>query len=155
MSCFGNAAGFLSYRACCASLSMRCGGLCLDLLRYRHQYSSHSHDVACCHGELEVLINALHPPIHGLADAADGFAPAEVLLDALSDTLAQRVADAPSGACVNCTAAAPGSVAQLGKASMKVDFEAKDAVGMYKVLATVKDKVSGRTLDLTTPLKVE
>src|SRR5487761_1989648 len=109
---FGNAAGFLSCRACGVPLSTPFGRSCPHLLRYHHQYSSHSHDVACCHGELEVLIDALHPPIHGLADAAYGLAPAEVLLDALSDTLAQLVADVPSGACVNRAAAAPDSVAR-------------------------------------------
>src|SRR5487761_2606242 len=93
---FGNAAGFLSCRACGVPLSTPFGRSCPHLLRYHHHYSSHSHDVACGHSELEVLIDALHPPIHGLADATYGLAPADV----------------PSGACVNRAAAAPGSVAR-------------------------------------------
>ncbi len=44
---------------------------------------------------------------------------------------------------------------QLGKANMTVGFDATDVAGMYKVVATVKDVVSGQILQLTTPLKVE
>src|SRR5450631_1829964 len=110
MNCFGNASGFLSCRASGVPLAVRFGRSWCNLLRYQHHYSSHSHDVACCHGELELLIDALQPPINGLADAAYGLTPAEVLFNALSDALAQPVAGVPGGACVNRAAAAPCSV---------------------------------------------
>src|SRR6267378_7167337 len=47
-------------------------------LRYRAQHSGNSHDIARRHRELEVLIDAPHPPAHRLADAPHGLAPAEV-----------------------------------------------------------------------------
>jgi hypothetical protein len=65
------------------------------------EHSRHAHDVACCHRELEVLIDPLEPAVHRLADAADGLAPAEVLLDALVDRLADGVAGMSRGAAVS------------------------------------------------------
>jgi len=60
---------------------MRFGRSLCNLLRYRHHYSSRPHDVTCRHGELEVLIDALHPPIRGLADMLSGLqAPAGALV---------------------------------------------------------------------------
>jgi hypothetical protein len=61
----------------------------------------------------------------------------------------------PWGGGPVCTAEPVRGKLQLGNASMTVNFDATDAVGMYKLLATVKDKVSGTTLDLTRPLQVE
>ena len=60
-------------------------------LRVRAQHSGHSYDVARRHGELEVLVDAPHPPVHRLADAPHGLAPTEVLFDSLSKHLAQGI----------------------------------------------------------------
>jgi len=49
----------------------------------------------------------------------------------------------------------PGGRLQLGNASMNVGFDHDDQVGNYKVIAIVKDRVSGHTLSLTTMLKVK
>ena len=43
---------------------------------------------------------------------------------------------------------------QLGQASTTVGFEKSDPVGDYKVIANVKDKVSGQTLSVVARLKV-
>jgi len=43
---------------------------------------------------------------------------------------------------------------QLGQASMSVGFDKTDPVGDYKVIANVKDKVSGLTLTVIGRLKV-
>ncbi|MCM2264355.1 MAG: hypothetical protein NDI73_04090 [Desulfuromonadales bacterium] len=43
---------------------------------------------------------------------------------------------------------------QLGQASMTVGFDKTDPVGDYKVIANVKDKISGRALNLIARLKV-
>ncbi|NMG73516.1 hypothetical protein [Aromatoleum diolicum] len=47
----------------------------------------------------------------------------------------------------------PGRL-HLGNASMGVSFDVNDPVGQYKVIATVKDKVSGKKLSLGSALKV-
>lgn len=43
---------------------------------------------------------------------------------------------------------------QLGQASMTVGFDKTDPVGDYKIIANIKDKVSGRVLSVMTRLKV-
>lgn len=43
---------------------------------------------------------------------------------------------------------------QLGQASMTVGFDKSDPVGVYKIIANVKDKVSGKTLSVVARLKV-
>lgn len=47
----------------------------------------------------------------------------------------------------------PGQL-HLGNASMGVSFDMTDRIGQYKVIATVKDKVSGQTLNLGSALQV-
>jgi hypothetical protein len=47
-----------------------------------------------------------------------------------------------------------GGLLQLGQASVTVGFDKTDPVGDYKVIANVKDKVSGRTLTVIGRLKV-
>ena len=76
------------------------------------QHSSHAHDIAGGHRELEVLIDASQPTIYCLPDATDRLAPTEVLLDALTDDLAYRVAGMAGGACVKGAAAAASVVAR-------------------------------------------
>lgn len=48
----------------------------------------------------------------------------------------------------------PAGLLQLGQASMTVGFDKTDPVGGYKVIANVKDKISGRTLSLVARLTV-
>ena len=84
---------------------------CCRSARHRDRHSGEAHQVAGGHGELELLIDALQSAKHGLANPADGLAPAEVLLDPLADDLAQAVARMASGAAVDRAAAAPGVVA--------------------------------------------
>lgn len=48
----------------------------------------------------------------------------------------------------------PPRLLQLGQASMTVGFGKTDPVGEYKVVATVKDKVSARALSVVARLKV-
>lgn len=43
---------------------------------------------------------------------------------------------------------------QLGQASMTVGFDKTDPIGDYKIIANVKDKVSGQVLSVATRLKV-
>jgi hypothetical protein len=43
---------------------------------------------------------------------------------------------------------------QLGQATMTVGFDKTDPVGDYKVIANVKDKVSGRAVTVIAKLKV-
>lgn len=43
---------------------------------------------------------------------------------------------------------------QLGQASMTVGFDKTDPVGNYKIIANIKDKVSGQVLSVMTRLKV-
>ena len=43
---------------------------------------------------------------------------------------------------------------QLGVASMKAGFDSSDPLGNYKVIANVKDNISGRTLQLVAGFKV-
>ena len=42
----------------------------------------------------------------------------------------------------------------LGDASMGLSFDATDPIGQYRVIVTVKDRVSGQTLSLWSALKV-
>lgn len=65
--------------------------------RRRHRYSPEAHQVARSHGELELLIDASQATEHGLADAADGLSPSEVLFDPLAHDLAQPIARMASG----------------------------------------------------------
>ena len=80
-------------------------------LRFRAQHSGNSYDIARRHGELEVLIDASHPAVHRLADAPHGLAPAEVLLDALADRLADGIARMAHRPAINRAAAAARVVA--------------------------------------------
>ena len=43
---------------------------------------------------------------------------------------------------------------ELGVTTMKAGFDSQDPLGNYKVIANVKDKISGHTLQLTTGFKV-
>lgn len=43
---------------------------------------------------------------------------------------------------------------QLGLTSMTVGFDKTDPTGDYKIIANIKDKVSGRALSVVTRLKV-
>src|SRR6185312_2154628 len=79
--------------------------------RDRTQYSCDAHDVARRHGELEVLVYAPHPAVDRLADAPHCLGPAEMLLDALADRLAQRIAPMARRASINRAAPAPGVIA--------------------------------------------
>src|SRR6266545_7247722 len=81
-------------------------------LRYRARHSGDSDDIARGHDQLEVLIDPSQSPVHGLPDAAHGLAPAEVLLDALSDRLAQRIRSVSRRAPINRAAAAARVVAR-------------------------------------------
>lgn len=47
-----------------------------------------------------------------------------------------------------------GGLLHLGSVSMTLGFDKTDPVGDYKVIANVKDKISGRTLSLIARLKV-
>jgi hypothetical protein len=49
----------------------------------------------------------------------------------------------------------PGGQLQLGQAVMNVRFEKHDPLGDYKVIAIIRDNVSGATLTLTAGLKLE
>src|SRR6185295_7273743 len=84
---------------------------CHRSLRHRTQHSSHSGDVAGCHRQLEVLIDAPESSVDGLAYAPDRLAPAEVFLDALSDGLAYRIAGVAGRAGVDGAAPLMGRVA--------------------------------------------
>lgn len=61
-------------------------------VRHRAEQSRHAHDVARGHGQLEVLINAPDASIQCLPNSFDRLAPAEVILDAPPDRLADGVA---------------------------------------------------------------
>jgi len=89
----------------------RIGGSLRRSLRRRAQHSSHSHDVARCHRQFEVLVDALDPSINGLSDAPDRLAPTEVFLDALANRLADGVPGVPGGSPVDGAAAAACVVA--------------------------------------------
>ena len=47
------------------------------------------------------------------------------------------------------------ATAQLGRLRMNVAFQPSDPLGKYKVLATVTDKVSGKTAPITTSFMLE
>src|SRR5579864_6242326 len=59
--------------------------------RHHQRHSSDAHQVARGHGELELLIDPLQATKHGLANAPDALAPAEMFLDAFANALAQAV----------------------------------------------------------------
>src|SRR5450755_2840599 len=86
-------------------VSSRCSG------RHRQRHSSDAQQVAGSHGELELLINPLQAAKHGLPDAADSLAPAEMLLDAFANDLAQAITGMAGGATVDRAAATSGVVA--------------------------------------------
>lgn len=48
----------------------------------------------------------------------------------------------------------PPRILQLGQASMKIGFDKGDPVGEYKIVANVRDKVSGQTLSVVARLRV-
>src|ERR1700694_1646296 len=79
--------------------------------RHRHRHSSDAQQVAGGHGELELVIDSLQATKHGLANAANGLAPPEVLLDAFADDLTQVITGMPGGAAVDRAATTPGVVA--------------------------------------------
>lgn len=61
-------------------------------LRPNAQHSSHPHDIAGRHGELERLVDTLESAVHRLSYPPDRLRPAEVLFDALAHDLAGSVA---------------------------------------------------------------
>jgi hypothetical protein len=77
------------------------------------------------------------------------------------DVVSEFVLEAPNG---SKTPAGGGPVwtgkpmqqrlLQLGQASMTVGFDKTDPIGDYKIIANIKDKVSGRVLSVMTRLKV-
>jgi hypothetical protein len=76
------------------------------------------------------------------------------------DVVAEFALESPDGARTSAgngpvwsSAPSPGLM-QLGLASMTVGFDPTDLVGEYKLIANVRDNVSGRTLLLTARLKV-
>lgn len=99
-------------------------------LRYRARHSGDSDDIACRHREFEVLIDSAQASVHRLADTAHGLAPAEVLLDALSDRLAQRVPDVPGRARVNRAAAASGVVARHVRSDVSLAARGDEVLGV-------------------------
>ena len=105
----------LANRCCCHEVlrrhARRIGGSLPGFLRYRHEHSRHSYDVAGGHRQFELLVDAPDASVHGLADAPNRLAPAEVLLDSLADGLADRVAAMTRGAPIDRTAAVAGVVA--------------------------------------------
>ncbi len=77
------------------------------------------------------------------------------------DVVTEFVLESPDGAKTPAgggpvwnVAPLQGGLLQLGQASMTVGFDKTDPVGDYKVIANVKDKVSGRTLTVIGRLKV-
>lgn len=72
------------------------------------------------------------------------------------DVVSEFVLESPDGAktpagggSVWSSTPLQGGLLQLGHASMKVGFDRSDPAGTYKIIANVKDKISGRTLSLT------
>src|SRR5436190_24087467 len=63
--------------------------------RHHDRYSSDAQQIAGGHRELELVIDSLQATKHGLANAANGLAPPEVLLDAFADYLAQAITGMP------------------------------------------------------------
>jgi len=100
----GEMASIWSQLRCHRESSRSCGASLRRSLRYHTRYSGHSHDVAGDHGQLEVMIDAPDSPKHGLADTAHGLAPAKMLLNALSDGLADPIACVSGRARVDRTA---------------------------------------------------
>src|SRR5258706_1492926 len=118
-------------------------------LRVRAQHSGNSYDVARRHRELEVLVDAPHPPVHGLADAPHGLAPAEVLFDALANRLADGIARVAHRTAVNRAAPAPPGVVT---GHMGRDVAA--AAGGDQVLGVV-GLVGTEALGLCAPYSIE
>lgn len=88
---------------------------------------------------------------HGCAPNATG----------VCDVVSEFILQSPDGAKTSAGAgpvwsSAPlqGGLLQLGLASIKVGFDNKDPAGNYKIIANVKDKISGRTLSLSAGFKV-
>ena len=88
-----------------------CRSSCSSFLRRVH-HSGHSHDVAGCHRDLEVLIDAFESAVDGLPNTANRLAPAEVFLDALSDHLADGVTRVSRRSTIDGTAASASVVAR-------------------------------------------
>ena len=78
---------------------------------HRTRHSGLAHQVAGRHRELELLVDPLETAKHRLANAADGLAPAERLLDTFADDLVQSVTRVSGGATINRTAATAGVIA--------------------------------------------
>jgi len=95
----------LRFARASALRASRIGGSSRRSLRHRAQQSSHSHDVARCHRQLEVLVDAPDPSVDRLADAPDGLTPAEVFLDALADRLTDRIASVSRRSSIDRAAA--------------------------------------------------
>lgn len=77
------------------------------------------------------------------------------------DVVSDSIVESPNGAKtpagngpVWSGAPLQGGMLQLGEASVAVVFENTDPLGDYKVIAIVKDKVSGQTLTVIERLKV-
>lgn len=77
------------------------------------------------------------------------------------DVVSEFVLESPDGAKIPTgggpvwsSAPLRSGLLQLGQASMSVGFDRTDQVGGYKVIANVKDKVSGRALTVIGRLKV-
>lgn len=88
---------------------------------------------------------------HGCAPNAAG----------ICDVISEFVLESPDGiktpaggGTVWTGAPLQGGLLQLGQVSMTVGFDKTDPVGDYKIIANVKDKVSGRTLTVIGRLKV-
>ena len=81
--------------------------------------------------------------------------------DGFCDVVTEYILESPDG---KKTPAGEGSVwfsaplreglLELGVTTMKAGFDSQDPLGNYKVIANVKDKISGHTLQLTTGFKV-
>jgi hypothetical protein len=81
--------------------------------------------------------------------------------DGVCDVVAEFILESPDGkktpageGIVWSSAPLQEGFLQLGLASMKAGFDSKDTLGNYKVIANVKDKIAGRTLQLTAGFKV-
>lgn len=101
----------------------------VHLPRHRKQYSRHTREIARGHRQFELLIDPLEASEHGLSNPPHGLAPTEVLLDALTDDLADPVALVPRCPLIDGTAAASSII--LGHVRGDV------------ALATGRDEVGG------------
>jgi len=72
---------------------------------------AHPHQIRSDHRQTEVLADALESTVHRLHQAADGLAPAKVLVDLFTLALAQDVSLVPRGPSVDAAAAVAAAVA--------------------------------------------